>query len=503
MNIAHWLRQAAQLTPSAPALFEGTRLWADFAGFAAQAAAIGGALAAQGIGPGDRVGIFSPNRVEYLPILFGIWWAGAAAVPINAKLHPQEVAFIVQDAGIRAMFGARGEGEWGNDWPDCRFIDINSDDWGMILNHTPLAGPQPRAPEDLAWLFYTSGTTGAPKGVIITHRMLVTMGLCYTADVDSVGAGDAALYAAPMSHGAGLYALMHVRAGARHVVPPSQGFDPGEILDLAQHFDRVHLFAAPTMVKRLTQGAKATGRSGRGLRTVVYAGGPMYRADIIDAVAHFGPIFVQIYGQGECPMGITALPRAVVADRDSPGWEARLGSVGRAQSAIELRIVDAGGAPVPPGNTGEITVRGDTVMPGYWRNPKASAAALQGGWLHTGDMGRLDDQGFLTLTDRSKDVIITGGSNVYPREVEEVLLRHPQVSQVSVVGRPHADWGEEIVAFVVGPAPDADLDQLCLDHIARFKRPKVYVHLQELPKNNYGKVLKTKLREMAAKGQMG
>ena len=169
MNIAHWLRQAAQLTPSAPALFEGTRLRADYAGFAAQATAIGGALAAQGIGPGDRVGIFSPNRVEYLPILFGIWWAGAAAVPINAKLHPQEVAFIVQDAGIRAMFGARGEGEWGNDWPDCRFIDINSDDWGMILNHTPLAGPQPRAPEDLAWLFYTSGTTGENVSAKVSH----------------------------------------------------------------------------------------------------------------------------------------------------------------------------------------------------------------------------------------------------------------------------------------------------------------------------------------------
>jgi len=254
------------------------------------------------------------------------------------------------------------------------------------------------------------------------------------------------------------------------------------------------MFAAPTMVKRLTDGARALGRSGDGLRTIVYAGGPMYTADIIDAVDHFGPVFVQIYGQGECPMGITALPRACVADRDHPNWRGRLGSVGRAQSAVEVRIGDADARPVAHGVAGEIMVRGQTVMPGYWNNPGATEAALKDGWLMTGDVGMMDDEGFVTLQDRSKDVIITGGSNVYPREVEEVLLEHAGVIEASVIGRAHADWGEEVVAFIVGQAPEAELDALCLSRIARFKRPKSYISVESLPKNNYGKVLKTELR---------
>jgi long-chain acyl-CoA synthetase len=220
----------------------------------------------------------------------------------------------------------------------------------------------------------------------------------------------------------------------------------------------------------------------------------MYNADIIEAVDWFGAVFVQVYGQGECPMGITALSRADVADRSHPDWQARLGSVGRAQAPVEVRIGDRDGQPVSVGAQGEIMVRGATVMPGYWRNADATAATLRDGWLRTGDVGRLDAAGYLTLMDRSKDVIITGGSNVYPREVEEVLLMHPGVEEVSVVGRPHPEWGEEVVAFVVGEATEAELDALCLGAIARFKRPKAYVRVDALPKNNYGKVLKTALR---------
>ena len=222
----------------------------------------------------------------------------------------------------------------------------------------------------------------------------------------------------------------------------------------------------------------------------------MYNADIIDAVARFGPIFVQIYGQGECPMGITALSRHDVSDRSHPDWRSRLGSVGRAQAAVQLQIAGPEGQPLPPGQEGEIMVRGTTVMRGYWRHPSATAKALQDGWLMTGDIGSLDAAGYLTLKDRSKDVIITGGSNVYPREVEEILLMHAALREVSVVGRAHPDWGEEVVAFVVGDAPEAELDRLCLDNIARFKRPKSYIRLRELPKNNYGKVLKTELRKL-------
>jgi len=209
---------------------------------------------------------------------------------------------------------------------------------------------------------------------------------------------------------------------------------------------------------------------------------------------------VQIYGQGESPMTITSLSRAQLADRSHPRYEARIASVGVAQSAVDVRIADETGTTVPPGTIGEILVRGDSVMRGYWRNPEATAAAVRGGWLWTGDVGVLDEDGFLTLKDRSKDVIISGGSNIYPREIEEVLLQHADVEEACVIGRPNAEWGEEVVAFIVarrGAAIDtAALDAVCLANIARFKRPRVYRFVEALPKNNYGKVLKRALREM-------
>jgi len=285
-------------------------------------------------------------------------------------------------------------------------------------------------------------------------------------------------------------------------VPESAGFEPDEVLALARSLRDVSMFAAPTMVRRLVDRAKAEGSDGDGIRTIVYGGGPMYVADIEEAVAVMGPRFVQIYGQGESPMTITALSRALVADRRHPRWRERLGSVGVAQSCVEVRIADENGHPLPVGEPGEILVRGAPVMLGYWRNAEATANTIRDSWLWTGDVGALDDDGFLTLKDRSKDVIISGGSNIYPREVEEVLLMHPAVREVSVVGRPSAEWGEDVVAFVVtspGAALDtADLDRHCLAHIARFKRPKAYVVATELPKNNYGKVLKTELRARLA-----
>jgi long-chain acyl-CoA synthetase len=496
MNISVWLQRAAQAHGTAPALFLGQDCVADYAAFHSRAAALAAWLLEQGVQPGDRVGIFMKNCPEYLITLYGIWYAGAAAVPINAKLHGQEVAFIVENSGARLLFTSAGLTEAVQAaTADLRCVDIAGAAYAAAMQTAPVAVPATRAPGDLAWLFYTSGTTGRPKGVMITHRMLVTMSLAYFADVDEVSAQDHALYAAPMSHGAGIYALQHVLAGARHVCPVSGGFDAEEIFDLAAHFTRVHMFAAPTMVTRMTAEAKRLGRRGEGLRSVIYAGGPMYVADIIEAVEQFGPVFVQVYGQGECPMAITALPRHDVQDRRHPRWRERLASVGRAQSAVEVRIGTPEGDFLPTGSHGEIMVRGDAVMPGYWNNPEASAKTLLNGWLMTGDMGVLDADGYLTLQDRSKDLIISGGSNIYPREVEEVLLQHPEVREVSVVGRPHPDWGEEVVAFVVGAATQVELDALCNSRIARFKRPKAYVFVDELPKNNYGKVLKTELRK--------
>ena len=503
MNIAHWLQRSASVGGDRPAILHGAGPVLSYSGFHAAASGIATALRAGGIAPGDRVALFMKNHPMYLPALYGIWIAGAAAVPVNAKLHPREAAFILENSGARLVFVTLDLAAALASVTAVETVGVDTPLFAEMRGSAPMPVAE-RAPGDLAWLFYTSGTTGRPKGVMITHGMLQTVSAGYPLDVDPVEATDAALYAAPMSHGAGLYAPIHVRAGARHVCPVTDGFDPAEVLALCRSVGRISMFMAPTMVRRLTDAAKAAGDRAEGLKTIVYGGGPMYVADIIEAVDWFGPKFVQIYGQGECPMAITSLTRAEIADRTTPDWKARLASVGRAQSLVEVRIGDAEGKPRPVGEIGEIMVRGLPVMPGYWNNPEATAATLRDGWLMTGDVGRLDEAGYLTLRDRSKDVIISGGANIYPREVEEVLLTHPSVHEVSVVGRPSEEWGEDVVAFVV-PAPGATidpgaLDALCRDHIARFKRPKDYVVIAELPKNNYGKVLKTELRKHFASG---
>lgn len=503
MNIANWLKQTALRTPEAPALLYGTKVVADYRGFYARAAGVATWLSQKGIRPGDRVALFMKNHPNYLVAMFGIWMTGAAIVPVNAKLHPREAAFILEDSGsLICLVSSELESELAA----VTSIELVCAD-GAAFETMQDAAPHDIARSetgDLAWLFYTSGTTGKPKGVMITHGMLLATSIGYPADVDEVSANDAALYAAPMSHGAGLYAMIHVRMGARHICPTSGGFDPDEVMMLSDKIGGISMFMAPTMVRRLTDAAIAAGDRVAGLKTIVYGGGPMYVADIVEAVDWFGSKFVQIYGQGECPMAITSLSRAEVADRSHPRWQARLASVGTAQSLVEVRIGAEDGTPLTQGEVGEIMVRGLPVMPGYWQNAEATAKALKDGWLMTGDVGALDMDGYLTLQDRSKDVIISGGSNIYPREVEEVLLTHPSVSEVSVIGRPSAEWGEDVVAFVVavggGHVDPAELDALCREQIARFKRPKAYFSLPELPKNNYGKVLKTELRKQLAEG---
>lgn len=498
MNPAEWLRRTAQRSPDAPALMTGDRLDASYADFARRAFGLATALQQKGIGPGQRVGVFMSNCTDYLVALYGIWASGAVAVPINGKLHVAECAWILGDAEAALCFVSPDVAGGVADLTPVPLVSVGTAAFATLTDQRPLAAPVLRDDNDLAWLFYTSGTTGKPKGVMMTCGNITAMALGYFVDVEDVCSDDAILYAAPMSHGAGIYNFMHVMRGARHVVPPSGGFDPVEILELAPRIGEIAMFAAPTMVTRLVAQAAAQGVTGAGLRTIVYAGGPMYLADIQRAVQVMGPRFVQIYGQGECPMAITVLPRSDVTDRDHPRWRERLASVGVAQTVSQVAVLAEDGSPCRAGEVGEIAVRGTAVMAGYWRNPQATAKAIRDGWLWTGDMGHMDNDGYVTLVDRSKDMIISGGSNVYPREVEEVLLDHPGVREVAVVGRPHSDWGEEVVAFVVGTADPSELDTLCLSRIARFKRPKAYVFVDDLPKNNYGKVLKTDLRARLA-----
>jgi acyl-CoA synthetase (AMP-forming)/AMP-acid ligase II len=500
MNIANWLHDTQRREPQRPALFEGTRQIADYATFAAHVRQRAAYLVDQhGVTTGDAVAVLMKNSCDYLELLYAIWWLGAVVVPINAKLHPSEAAWIADDAQARLIFTDGGRVfSSSRDLPQrCKELD------GHTLPPTrgwpTLEQPVARQDQDLAWLFYTSGTTGRSKGVMLSHGNLVAMSLCYATDVDPVSGADAVVYAAPMSHGAGLYNFIHVRCGARHVVPASHGFDAAELFGLAVELGDVSLFAAPTMVKRMVEQAQRQGYHGEGIKTLVYGGGPMYLADLCAAVDTFGPRLVQIYGQGESPMTISVLPRALIADRQREDWSSLAASVGQAHACVEIRILDAQHQPLPTGQRGEIAVRGATVMQGYWRNPEATRQTLIDGWLMTGDIGFLDPAGYLTLTDRSKDVIISGGSNVYPREVEEVLAQHPEVFEVCVVGEPDAQWGESVVAFVVprnGQALDeAGLTAWFVERMASFKKPKKYVFRDELPKNSYGKILKTDLRQ--------
>jgi long-chain acyl-CoA synthetase len=252
-------------------------------------------------------------------------------------------------------------------------------------------------------------------------------------------------------------------------------------------------------VSRLINHRGAGGADTRGLKTMIYGGAAMYLSDLKRALALFGPKLYHLYGQGESPMTITGLDKAAHANTSHPLYEARLRSAGVARTGVAVTILDAAGHELPQGEIGEIATRSDCVMQGYWNDARATARALRNGWLWTGDVGSLDEAGFLTIQDRSKDMIISGGSNIYPREIEDVLLTHPGVLEVAVVSRPHGEWGEEVVAFVVRregeDVVESALDRLCLENIARYKRPRTYRFVAVLPKNNYGKILKTELRQ--------
>jgi long-chain acyl-CoA synthetase len=499
MNIALWLQRSGRSHGDMPAAALGTRVVARYRDLAARAARLAGALRTRfKLAPGDRVAVVAKNSPAYLELLFGIWHAGLAAVPANAKLHGAELGYILEHSGTRVCFASAGlDSEIAPHAPASleHLIAIGSADYETLFA-ADAVDVAPRSGNDLAWLFYTSGTTGRPKGAMLTHRSLIEASLAYGAEVDPVTPGDTILHAAPMSHGSGLYIMQHVARLGVQVTPESGGFEPEEVIALINAWPRMSMFAAPTMIKRLV--ACPADCNAENIRTLIWGGAPMYGEDALAALDRFGPRLAQIYGQGEAPMTITTLSKQDVADRAHPRWRERLASAGKPYSNVEVIVGDADEKPVPQGEAGEILVRGDVVMAGYWRNEEASAASLRGGFLHTGDVGVFDAEGYLQLKDRSKDLIISGGSNIYPREVEEVLLTHGAVREVSVIGRPDREWGEVVVAYVVGQAPREELDALCLAHIARFKRPKHYVFVDALPKNNYGKILKTELRAMDA-----
>jgi acyl-CoA synthetase (AMP-forming)/AMP-acid ligase II len=499
MNLAQLFLRTASRDHDLPAVSRGGERW-SYAEFARRVAGTAAALRRHyHLADGARVAIAMENCPAFLQVLFAAWHAGVCAVPINAKLHPREMAYILANSGASLCFTSPalydGIVAETRSLTGLQIIPTESRAFAGLADTAAIA-PVDVGPQEPAWLFYTSGTTGRPKGAILTGRNLIFMTNCYYADIDTVAPGESMIHAAPMSHGGGLYSLPHIAQGGHQIIPESGHFDPEEIFALLRRAPGVSFFAAPTMLVRLMASGSAGSAALDNLRTIIYGGAPMYVADLERAIGLFGPRLAQIYGQGESPMTITGLSKAehIVG---IPGRLERLASSGIARTGIDVRTVDAEGRDVPIGEIGEVITRSDCVMAGYWNNPDATTNALRDGWLYTGDIGAFDDESYLTLKDRSKDLIISGGSNIYPREIEEVLLTHADVVEASVIGSPHPEWGEEVVAVVVRFADRVDatqLDKLCLENLARFKRPRRYVFLDELPKNNYGKILKSELR---------
>ena len=485
VNLFALLEQTAARHGARGAVYHGERQVHTWASLRDRALRLAGSF--REFGPGARIAVASENRPEIIELMFAIWAAEYVFVPINFKLHPREMEQILEDSGAGRVFTSPKIAAKLASETSVPIEIIASAEYENRCRADSLMVPWNTEPALLAWLFYTSGTTGKSKGAMLSHRNLMAMTVAHLADFDSPDENSSLIHGAPMSHGSGLYVPPYVLRGARQVVPASGAFDPDEFLDLCERHPGCSAFLAPTMVARLVQTGRARPAN---LDTIVYGGGPMYVESLKKAMAAFGPIFVQLYGQGESPMTITGLRRQ--DHEDAP--DAVLGSVGYARSGVDVAVLGPDGAPAGIDEIGEIVCRGDVVMSGYWRNPSATEAALRNGWLRTGDMGSFDANGYLTLRDRSKDVVISGGSNIYPREVEEALLEHAAVVEAGVVGAPDEEWGEVVVAFVVGQVSAAELDAHLLERIARFKRPKRYEFVDELPKNSYGKVLKRELR---------
>jgi fatty-acyl-CoA synthase len=503
-NLAHFLAQTARRFPDRAGLIRGDERWtwsviADRVGRAAAA------LTAMGVGPGDRIIVHARNSLALFETMWAAWTIGAVFVPTNARLTPAEVAYLAESASPAAQIVDAAYPEHATSMRAAN-PELRAELW--IGGDAPTAwdrlatGPQPPSMpvavgrDHPAWFFYTSGTTGRPKAAVLTHGQLAFVVTNHLADLlPGIDETDTALVVAPLSHGAGIHAMLSVARGAASVLMGGDRLDVEEAWSLVERHRVTNMFTVPTILTMLTR-HDAVGRCDHAsLRYVIYAGAPMYRADQVHALRMLGPVLVQYFGLGEVTGAITVLPPRLHSLDD----ESLAGSCGYPRTGIEIAILDESGRALAPGETGEICVRGPAVFAGYYGNKSATEAAFRHGWFHTGDVGHLNTQGFLFITGRASDMYISGGSNVYPREIEEALLTHEAVAEACVVGLPHPKWGECGVAVIV-PAPGAAMPDAAalLAHLdgklARYKLPTQVVVWDALPRSGYGKVVKRDVR---------
>jgi acyl-CoA synthetase (AMP-forming)/AMP-acid ligase II len=504
-NLGRLLTQTARRLPDAPALLWRDRRW-SWAEMDARVDRLAAALRARGVGVGDRVLVHARNSNVMFESAWACWKAGAVWVPTNVRLAPGEAAYLGQASGVVAMLrdhGFAGHAAAVRAATPSLHTVLAIGDAGPgeedVEEAIAAATPPPPdheavvAPDHPCWFFFTSGTTGRPKGAVLTHAQINYVINNHLADLmPGLDERDVSLVVAPLSHGAGMHALVQVARGACSVLLPGERFDAGEAWRLIAAHRVTNMFTVPTIVAMLAEHPDAAPHA---LRHVIYAGAPMYRADQRRALARMGRCLVQYYGLGEVTGNITVLRPDQHSDAED---DPLAGSCGMPRTGMEVAIIDESGRRLPAGATGEVCVRGPAVFAGYWKNDDANAKAFQGGWFHTGDLGHLDAQGFLFLTGRASDMFISGGSNIYPREVEEALLTHPAVLECAVVGLPHPKWGESGVACVVLREGEIADDAALLAHLAprlaRYKHPLRFVFWEALPKSAYGKVPKAMLR---------
>ncbi|MEQ8652222.1 MAG: acyl-CoA synthetase [Kiloniellales bacterium] len=504
VNLGRLLSDSARRLPDRPALIWGERQW-TWAETDGRVNALVAALKARGIGKGERILVLAKNSNQLFESMFAAFKLGAVWVPCNSRLTAPEIAYLAQSSGAVVMIADQGfaghVAHCRSEAPAIRLcVTIGEDALPESERFEDLveegrgaeAWEAEVSPGDPCWFFYTSGTTGRPKAGVLTHDQMGFVVVNHLADLmPDTHSGQASLVVAPLSHGAGAHILPQVARGVVSVLTASPSFDEEECWQLIERYGVANLFTVPTIITRLCRHPAVDRYDHSSLKYVIYAGAPMYRADQKHCLEKLGKVLVQYYGLGEVTGNITVLPPD---QHDLDDAAMRVGSCGYPRTGMEIAIQDGEGRRLASGEQGEICVRGPAVFAGYHENPEANAKSLKDGWFHTGDLGRLDEAGFLYITGRASDMYISGGSNVYPREAEEVLLTHADVAEVAVLGVPDPKWGESGVGVVVleagAVAKEADLLSFLDGKLAKYKRPQRLFFWEALPKSGYGKVPK-------------